>query len=58
MNSLTDILQELCLDYKQGCIPFKSFETSILQKTFSITAYDSSGRVLYNGLCNVILHAT
>ena len=52
-NYFTRILP---LNFKQRCIPFWNLENIYFTKSLSVTAYDSSARVLINGFCNVILH--
>lgn len=56
MNSLTASLQILCIDHKRHYIPFWNFRNIYFTENPSITAYESSSRVLCNGLYNVILH--
>ena len=56
MNTFKDILQEFFLDFRECFIPFLNFQNTCFAESLSITAYDSSPRLLCNGLCNVILH--
>ena len=41
MTSFTDTLQELCLDFKQVCIPFWNYQSTYFPDSLSILGYDS-----------------
>ena len=57
MNSITNILQHFCLDFKQLCIRFWNFQNNYFIESFPLPVYDSSSRVLCTSLRSVFLHA-
>ena len=47
IDPFADTFQEYCLDFKQHCIPFWNFQITSFTESFSVSARDSSARLLW-----------